>query len=142
MKLNTMLLTCLLNAGCITTLKAQEGTRYPIRALVVGLRPAAGNMLFIGLMDEQGEQLEGKRVEVTAEQMEVAFAPVPAGRYAVRMYQDENGNGQLDLGMFKIPKEGVGCSNNAKGFMSAPALKDMLFEVNGPKAIGIALTYY
>lgn len=142
MNLNTLLIIGLVHVGCITELKAQEGTRHPIRAVVVGLRPAAGNMLYIGLMDEQGEQLEGQRVAVTAEQMEVAFAPVPAGRYAVRLYQDENGNGQLDLGTFKIPKEGVGCSNNAKGFMSAPALKDMLFEVNGPKAIGIALTYY
>lgn len=142
MNLNTLLLIGLVHAGCITELRAQDGTRHPIRAVVVGLRPAPGNMLYIGLMDEQGAQLEGKRVEVTGEQLEVEFAPVPSGRYAIRTYQDENGNGQLDFGLFKIPKEGVGCSNNAKGFMSAPALKDMLFEVNGPKAIGIALTYY
>lgn len=142
MSLNAVFLLVLVHVGSITTLKAQEGMRHPIRAVVVGLRPVAGNMLYIGLMDEDGEQIEGKRVAVTAEQLEVAFAPVPPGRYAVRTYQDENGNGKLDLGLFKIPKEGVGCSNNVKGFMSAPALKDMLFEVNGPKAIGIALTYY
>ena len=142
MKLNNLLLIGLLHVICISMVHAQEGTHHPIRAVVVGLRPDPAHMLYIGQLDEQGEQLEGKRVPVTDEQLEITFAPVPAGRYAVRTYQDENGNGQLDFGLLKIPKEGVGCSNNAKGFMSAPALKDMLFEVNGPKAIGIALTYY
>ncbi|MGV3638849.1 MAG: DUF2141 domain-containing protein [Flavobacteriales bacterium] len=142
MKLNSILLIGLLQVGCISMVHAQEGTRHPIRAVVVGLRPAPGHMLYIGLLDEQGDRIEGKRIAVTGEQLEVDFDPVPPGRYAVRTYQDENGNGQLDLGLFKIPKEGVGCSNNAQGVMSAPALKDMLFEVNGPKAIGIALTYY
>lgn len=126
----------------ITSVQAQEARRFPVRAVVLGLRPEPGNMLYIGLLAEDGTQLEGERIAVDAEQMEVDLGPVPAGRYAVRLYQDENGNGKLDTGLFKIPTEGVGCSNNAKGFMSAPALKDMLFEVSGPKAIGIAVAYH
>jgi|GEM_PF-3243803 len=115
---------------------------HMIKARVIGLRPADGTMLFIGLLDAEGQSMDGRRVPVEAETMDVDFGPVACGTYAIRLFVDENGNGEVDLGLFKIPKEGVGCSNNAVGFMSAPAIKDMLFEVRGPKAVGIALKYY
>jgi uncharacterized protein (DUF2141 family) len=53
-----------------------------------------------------------------------AFAPVPAGSYAVACFHDENMNGKLDTGMFGIPKEGVCASNGATGFMGPPSFRD------------------
>ena len=113
-----------------------------VEAFVKGLDPKNGNALYIGLLDDQGRQLQGKRIPVDRSVVLVRFEPVPKGEYAIRFYQDENGNGKLDLGLFGIPKEGVGSSNNARGFMSAPALKDMLFEVSGPTAQSMEVEYY
>lgn len=42
-----------------------------------------------------------------------SFGAVPEGEYAVAVIHDENGNGRLDTGLFGIPKEGWGVSNDA-----------------------------
>jgi len=117
-------------------------TTYLVEAFVKGLDPKPGNALFIGLLDDQGKQLQSKRIPVDRTVVLVRFDPVPSGEYAIRSYQDENGNGTLDLGLFSVPKEGVGSSNDARGFMSAPTLKDMLFDVSGPTALSMQIKHY
>ena len=50
----------------------------------------------------------------------VFFRRVPFGTYAIAVFHDENLNMKMDKGMFGIPKEGYGFSNDATGFMGAP----------------------
>jgi uncharacterized protein (DUF2141 family) len=45
---------------------------------------------------------------------------VPNGEYAVAAFHDENANNDLDRGVFGIPTEGTGASNDARGFMGPP----------------------
>lgn len=134
--MRTILLTFLLL--CCGPGRAQD--TYAIVASVAGTTP--GTTLYIGLLDAHGGQLRGERVAITASTTTVVLGLHPPGRYAVRAYQDENGNGRLDLGLFRIPKEGVGSSNNPKTVMSAPKLADMLFTVDGPTGVGIVLKHY
>jgi uncharacterized protein (DUF2141 family) len=49
-------------------------------------------------------------------QESVVFKDLPNGEYAVKMYQDENSNNELDFNMLGIPKEGYGFSNNVGRF--------------------------
>lgn len=56
---------------------------------------------------------------------------IPDGKYAITVFHDENGNGKLDTGMFGIPKEGYGFSNNARGMFGPPSFGDSSFEVKG-----------
>ncbi|MCZ7687277.1 MAG: DUF2141 domain-containing protein [Sandaracinaceae bacterium] len=44
----------------------------------------------------------------------------PGAQYAVAAFHDENGNDDLDRGVFGIPTEGTGASNDARGFMGPP----------------------
>jgi uncharacterized protein (DUF2141 family) len=53
---------------------------------------------------------------------------VPPGRYAIELYQDSNGNGQLDQGRRGIPLEPVGFSNNPPLLNGKPTPRDSLFE--------------
>lgn len=53
---------------------------------------------------------------------------VPPGRYAIQLYQDSNGNGQLDQGRRGIPLEPVGFSTNPPLLNGKPAPTDSLFE--------------
>jgi len=41
---------------------------------------------------------------------------VPYGTYAISVYQDENGNGELDRNFIGIPKEPIAFGNNYKPF--------------------------
>ncbi|WP_339525378.1 DUF2141 domain-containing protein [Pseudomonas sp. EA_35y_Pfl2_R111] len=56
------------------------------------------------------------------------LSDVPPGRYAIQLYQDSNGNGQLDQGRRGIPLEPVGFSANPPLLNGKPTPGDSLFE--------------
>ena len=60
--------------------------------------------------------------------LQFSFDELPAGRYALRVMHDENGNGKLDTNMLGMPKEGYGASNNPK-VMRAPHFDEAAFEI-------------
>ena len=65
-----------------------------------------------------------------------ALAP---GTYAVSIVYDEDSNGKLNTGIFGIPTEPVGVSNNAKGKFGPPSYEDAVFELSASKTIRISL---
>lgn len=68
------------------------------------------------------------------------FEDLPPGRYALQLFQDINGNGQLDLSKRGIPREPVGLSGNPPLRQGRPALAECLFEVHpGSNRIDIRL---
>ena len=73
-----------------------------------------------------------------AETMEFSFDLAP-GDVAVAVYQDLNGNGKLDAGIFNIPKEPYGFSNNYRPSFSAPHYEGCLIRVSGQTASTINL---
>ena len=59
----------------------------------------------------------------------VIFKDLPAGEYAISMYQDENLNGKMDKNFFGIPSEDYMASNNEKGFMGPPKYEKAKFLI-------------
>ena len=51
------------------------------------------------------------------------------GVYAVKVFQDLNGNKKLDTSLLGIPKESFGFSNNAMGFFGPPDFQDCSFYI-------------
>jgi len=73
----------------------------------------------------------------------VSVNGLPAGRYAVQAFFDENGNGKVDQMLFGIPKEGVGFSNDAKIVFSPPKFAAAAFAFDGKEqAIRLNLRYF
>lgn len=58
----------------------------------------------------------------------VRFDGVPAGRYALMVIHDENGNGTLDTNLVGMPVEGYGFSNNPR-VMRKPTFDEAAFDV-------------
>lgn len=52
----------------------------------------------------------------------------PAGRYGVAVYQDVNSDGELNTGLFGIPSEPTGFSNDAPANFGPPRFADAAFE--------------
>ena len=50
------------------------------------------------------------------------------GKYAISAYHDVNSNAELDTGLFGIPTEDYGFSNNARAGFGAPDYADAEFE--------------
>ncbi len=82
----------------------------------------------------EGKPLEGKKVDATQDVVHMTFSVDP-GDYALAIFHDENGNGQMDKKMFGIPKEPYGFSNNFRPKMSAPKFSDCQFSVGESKKV-------
>jgi uncharacterized protein (DUF2141 family) len=58
------------------------------------------------------------------------FKDVPAGAYAVAVYQDENDNDKFDMSFLGLPKEPYGFSNNPN-LMRKPTFQEAHVDVAG-----------
>ena len=73
-----------------------------------------------------------------ADSLEYSFY-ISTGEYAVEVYQDINKNKKLDKGIFSIPTEPYGLSNNFRPFLSAPTFDDCKFKATKSETIRIKL---
>ncbi len=113
---------------------------------VEGVRDAAGQVKVMLFDREEGFRKEDKARQVlalpaAAGQVAGAFKALPAGRYAVIAYHDENGDGRLNLRFGMFPKEGYGLSNNPK-ISGPPRFRDAAFDLaEAGGAVSIRLDY-
>ncbi|WP_036172701.1 DUF2141 domain-containing protein [Massilia sp. 9096] len=65
----------------------------------------------------------------------IRIAGVPAGTWAVLVFQDKNENGKLDQTLFGIPLEDYGFSRDARGHFGAPSFEDAAIEVKADPTV-------
>ena len=65
------------------------------------------------------------------------FEGLAAQTYAVSVIYDEDSVGELDTGLFGIPKELIAMSNNAKGRFGPPSFNKTKFDLHSNKTIEI-----
>jgi len=63
----------------------------------------------------------------------VTFPAVPYGTYAIKAFQDLNGDGKLKTGFMGAPEEPWGFSNDATGFLGPADFSDAKFELDAPE---------
>lgn len=71
----------------------------------------------------------------------VTVTGVPAGRYAVQAYHDENDNHDVDRAFLGIPKEGIGFSNDAPASFGPPSWDKARFDMTGSATIRLKMRY-
>jgi uncharacterized protein (DUF2141 family) len=113
---------------------------------VKGVKNAAGSVLG-AVYDEAGfmQQPKAKAVgkaKAQAGAVVLVFHGVPAGRYAVAVFHDANGDGQLNRNGLGVPTEGYGFSNDAQGAGGPPKFGQAAFSFDGgAKALSVDLDY-
>ena len=113
---------------------------------IEAVRDAAGALKIMLFDREDGFRKEDKALKVLALPAAAGtvtgrFQGLPAGRYAVVAYHDENGDGKLNLRFGMFPKEGYGLSNSPK-VSGPPKFKDAAFDIgDGENLIVIRLAY-
>lgn len=110
---------------------------------IEGIENAQG-FLYVGIYDSETSFMKkpvyGFRVDVKDKALIVPCKGLPAGIYAISVFQDENGNGVLDTGSFGRPTEKFGFSNNAEGIMGPPAYKKCVFELKHDAEMELSIT--
>lgn len=71
-------------------------------------------------------------VPIISGESEITLTDLAYGEYAVSVYHDRNDNGKLDTGLFGIPKEPLGTSNDAKIRFGPPKYEDAVFTLDQP----------
>ena len=68
-------------------------------------------------------------LEIQGGQARWTVRDLPPGRYAVAAFHDEDGDGDMDRGLFGIPREPYGFSRGARGRFGAPSWDDASVRV-------------
>ena len=85
---------------------------------------------------------ESQSDTIANQSAEVDFTGLPAGKYAMVCFHDENNNGKFDENMLGLPKEGYCFSNNVKPRFSAPNFDQCAFDYKGgDQSISITMLY-
>jgi len=108
---------------------------------IIKVKNDSGRMA-IQVLDEQKKVVKEQFAPIANKRCTLTVKGLPKGKYAVQLFHDENGNGKMDFNFLGIPKEGYGFSNDARGFMSAPAFEKQLFSLEQDRAIQIRLSYF
>lgn len=123
-----------------TTLFAQHHFTVEVNNLVSGK-----GSVYLGLynknkgfLDENASIAKGK-VKSIGNKITYTFKNLPAGEYAVAVYQDVNDNGKCDRNMIGYPTEGFGFSKNYKPRLSAPKFDEVKIAINQATKANIAL---
>jgi uncharacterized protein (DUF2141 family) len=111
---------------------------------VSGIKALQGT-LYISLYDRESVYMKidsafrKVMVPVNSERLTAVLTGVPEGDYAIAIYQDQNGNGIMDVTEMQIPKEPFGFSNNTKGIRGPATFQQALFRFNGKDPVKIEL---
>ncbi len=108
-------------------------SRGDLTVMVKGLENDDG-MVRIALSDSEEGYTSGGRpfrraaVPIQNGIARYTFTDIPYGEYAVKVYHDEDDDEELDTGMFGIPEEAYGFSNNATASFGPPDFEDAKFH--------------
>ena len=129
----------------IVFLLSPQSGNHRLVVKVTGLKPLKGD-LYIALHQRpeyfqvSDSAMKKKIVKIEMETETITFDKVPAGRYAVAVYHDENLNGKLDASPVGIPREGYGFSNNPK-VPGRPKFEQAAFDFSRNDTILINMIY-
>jgi uncharacterized protein (DUF2141 family) len=148
--MRSLLLACGI-AAALTGSVAQAG---PASSSVVvemrGFRNASGKALVAlfasrdGFPDHPKQAVRRLEVPIHRGTARAVFARVPPGTYAVAVLHDEDGDRAMKTGLFGIPKEGYGASQDARGSFGPPSFGDAAFALRRAKIVTarIAMVYH
>lgn len=126
-------------------LHAEPGNAASLTVTVSGIHSTKGKLIACLWKDGAGfptcqksrtalRQTHG----VTGATMLLSFPGIPAGRYALTVQHDENGDGKMQRNFIGMPTEGVGVSNNPGGM---PGYQKSLVTVTAGTSIAVTMRY-
>jgi uncharacterized protein (DUF2141 family) len=128
---------------------ATEAHAMDVEVIARGLRNQTGSALFAVFLEPAGFPGEGDRAAyrleapITGSEVRVRFSDLPDDQpLAIAVLHDEDGDKRMATGVFGIPKEGFGVSNNPRILFGPPSFKDALLTPKAGQPIVIDMRYF
>jgi len=138
-KLILTLVTCIL---LTTRLLAGGEEKSTLTVVVKNLQNSEGQVS-VTVFEGEGNFLKKGLEKATQVNTDgtatLIFENLSAGVYAASAIHDMNSNGDLDTGVFGIPTEPYGFSNDARGTFGPASFEDSKFTLSGDKQISITV---
>jgi uncharacterized protein (DUF2141 family) len=115
-------------------------SQYTLQIEITGIKRIKGDIM-LQVLDTLEKVIVQEKKPVEGETCLIRFAGLPAGKYAIRYFQDENLNGELDKNKLGIPTEGYGFSNDAYGMFGPKPFRDWLFVIDSDKKLVLKIKY-
>lgn len=118
------------------------GQNNEVAATIHGFKNTKGTALVLLYNNSDGyprkleKAAQKKRVMIRNDKAIVSFKNLPAGKYAISVIHDVDGNGKLKTNFIGMPVEGVGSSNDPKGF---PNFRKSAFEVKSQGKVNLSI---
>jgi len=152
----TRLLLAMLSCGIAAPSVSAQGTANvraktgEVQVKVTGFRNERGKVfvaLWRGKKDFPGTPPAGSptaSVNIVKGVAQTKFVAVPPGTFAVTVFHDEDGDGELKTNFIGIPKEGIGFSRDARGRFGPPGwdAAKLTLEPGEVEPVNITMLYY
>lgn len=117
---------------------AEDSKTCDLTIKIVGLETDEGNLIVALInnaeaFDSNSSAVRDESVAVTRGEGLANLRAVPYGTYAIKVFHDENSNGELDTNFVGFPKEPFGFSMDAMGKFGPPTFEQAKFEIASPK---------
>lgn len=133
--LNSMVLAAL--AAGLSAGLAGQASAADLTVKIEGVETATGTF-HVAIFDADGwdenEEIAGQLLPVEAGR-ELTFSGLEPGAYGIKVYQDVDNNGELNLGMWRIPTEPYGFSNDVSARMGPPRFKPARIDLTEAGAV-------
>ena len=136
----------LITASILIVLSVQAQKTYTVTINITRISTMGAPLIIELYSDETSfnakHSLDSLHIIPEKDSIQVSFQHVPAGTYAVAMFQDIDGTGKLTTKEFGIPAEPVGISNYPlSGIPQPPKFKKATFDVSQDTTIHIPLMF-
>ena len=129
----------LIPAG-LTFFSSSLFSQFTLKIEITDIRNNTGKIM-LEVLDEKEKVINQQMADIKDNRGSFIIGNLPAGRFAVRFYHDENLNQKMETNMFGKPTEGYGFSNNVSEKFGMPPFEKWLFELNEDKTIVLKTVY-
>jgi uncharacterized protein (DUF2141 family) len=122
----------------VTVCSGQDSTKTGNLTIILKGFDSNEGMAMIALSDTQ-EDYEAEEAAFRAIEAEIIdnsavwiVRNIPYGEYAIKVYHDEDDDGEMDTNFLGVPSEDYGFSNDATGTFGPASWEDAKFLFNAP----------
>lgn len=108
---------------------------------IVGFKKVDNSVLYVGVLDENGKEVASKKVDIskTTEEVKFTLEDLAKSKVALRMFQDLDGDGEMDRSTFGMPSEPFGFSNNPAIRFGPPTVEEMIVDLSSTSEIKVVM---
>lgn len=89
--------------------------------------------------NDPGRAFYTRKVKARKGTIDIEFAKLAPGNYAIAVVHDADDNGEMTFNMFGMPTEAYGFGNNARGVLKAPGFDESVMRFSGSGRVTIEL---